>query len=36
MQINLVIGTIIVDACKTGAVSFLYYADRIYQLPLGD
>ena len=34
MQINLVIGTIIASQ-QEGAVSFLYYADRIYQLPLG-
>ena len=34
LQINLVIGTIIASQ-QEGAVSFLYYADRIYQLPLG-
>jgi putative peptidoglycan lipid II flippase len=34
MQINLVIGTIIASMFA-GAVSYLYYADRIYQLPLG-
>ncbi|NND50434.1 MAG: murein biosynthesis integral membrane protein MurJ, partial [Rhizobiales bacterium] len=33
-QINIVIGTIIASF-QDGAVSFLYYADRIYQLPLG-
>ena len=33
MQINILIGTIIASY-ETGAVSFLYYADRIYQLPL--
>jgi putative peptidoglycan lipid II flippase len=33
-QINLMIGTIIASL-QDGAVSFLYYADRIYQLPLG-
>lgn len=33
-QINIVIGTIIASM-QTGAVSFLYYADRLYQLPLG-
>lgn len=33
-QINLLIGTIIATL-QDGAVSFLYYADRIYQLPLG-
>ncbi len=34
MQINLMVGTIIASL-QAGAVSFLYYADRIYQLPLG-
>ncbi len=34
MQINLAVGTIIASMFA-GAVSFLYYADRIYQLPLG-
>ncbi|MXN64758.1 murein biosynthesis integral membrane protein MurJ [Stappia sp. GBMRC 2046] len=33
-QINIAVGTIIASA-QAGAVSFLYYADRIYQLPLG-
>ena len=33
LQINILIGTIIASY-ETGAVSFLYYADRIYQLPL--
>ncbi len=33
-QINIVIGTIIASL-QAGAVSYLYYADRIYQLPLG-
>jgi putative peptidoglycan lipid II flippase len=33
MQINLVIGTIIASLTPA-AVSYLYYADRIYQLPL--
>lgn len=33
-QINLVIGTVIASL-KAGAVSYLYYADRLYQLPLG-
>ncbi|MEO1205181.1 MAG: murein biosynthesis integral membrane protein MurJ [Pseudomonadota bacterium] len=33
-QINIVIGTIIASM-QAGAVSFLYYADRLYQLPLG-
>lgn len=33
-QLNLVIGTNIASM-QDGAVSYLYYADRIYQLPLG-
>lgn len=35
MQINLLIGTIIASLLPTGAIAWLYYADRIYQLPLG-
>lgn len=33
-QINLVVGTAIASL-QDGAVSYLYYADRLYQLPLG-
>ncbi len=33
-QLNIMIGTIIASF-SAGAVSYLYYADRIYQLPLG-
>ena len=33
LQINILIGTIIASF-ESGAVSYLYYADRIYQLPL--
>ena len=33
LQINILIGTIIASY-QSGAVSYLYYADRIYQLPL--
>ena len=33
-QINIVIGTMIASMIP-GAVSYLYYADRLYQLPLG-
>jgi len=33
-QINIVVGTIIASM-QASAVSFLYYAERIYQLPLG-
>ncbi len=35
MQINLLIGTVIASLLPTGSVSWLYYADRLYQLPLG-
>ncbi len=34
-QINLLIDTMIASLVGTGAVSFLYYADRVNQLPLG-
>jgi putative peptidoglycan lipid II flippase len=34
VQINAVIGTMIASLLPTGAVSYLYYADRIYELPL--
>ena len=34
MQINLLIATMIATTIE-GAVAFLYYADRLYQLPLG-
>ena len=33
-QINIAVGTIIAST-QAGAISYLYYADRIYQLPLG-
>jgi len=33
-QINIVVGTIIASR-EAGAVAYLYYADRLYQLPLG-
>jgi len=33
-QINILVGTIIASL-KASAVSYLYYADRVYQLPLG-
>jgi len=33
-QINLVVGTVIASG-QDGALSYLYYSDRIYQLPLG-
>ncbi|MDE1172353.1 MAG: murein biosynthesis integral membrane protein MurJ [Parvibaculaceae bacterium] len=33
-QVNLTVGTMIASL-QAGAVSWLYYADRIYQLPLG-
>jgi len=34
-QINLLIGTILATLVSDGAVSYLYYADRVAQLPLG-
>ena len=34
-QINLLIGTILATLVSDGAVSYLYYADRVTQLPLG-
>ena len=34
-QINIVVGTAIASLLGGGSVSFLYYADRVYQLPLG-
>src|SRR5699024_8954878 len=34
MQLNLLVGTMIATL-QAGAVSYLYYADRLYQLPLG-
>ena len=34
-QVNLLIGTILASLISEGAVSYLYYADRITQLPLG-
>ena len=33
LQINILIGTVIASY-ESGAISYLYYADRIYQLPL--
>ncbi|HYD29932.1 MAG TPA: murein biosynthesis integral membrane protein MurJ [Azospirillaceae bacterium] len=35
VQINLFVDTLIASMLPTGAVSYLYYADRINQLPLG-
>lgn len=34
-QINIMIGTILVSLLGEGAVSWLYYADRLQQVPLG-
>lgn len=34
-QINLLISTMLASTLPTGAVSYLYYADRLNQLPLG-
>lgn len=33
-QVNLIVGSIIASF-QQGAISFLYYSDRVYQLPLG-
>jgi len=35
VQINLLVDIVIASILPTGAVSFLYYADRVNQLPLG-
>lgn len=35
LQINLMIDTILASLLPSGAVSWLFYADRLYQLPLG-
>ncbi|HUB94441.1 MAG TPA: murein biosynthesis integral membrane protein MurJ [Stellaceae bacterium] len=35
MQLNLVISTAVASLLPSGAVSYLYYADRLEQLPLG-
>ncbi|WP_041794161.1 murein biosynthesis integral membrane protein MurJ [Pararhodospirillum photometricum] len=34
-QVNLLIGTVLASLVSDGAVSYLYYADRVTQLPLG-
>ncbi len=34
-QINIFIGTLLASFLPTGSVSYLYYADRLVQLPLG-
>ncbi len=34
VQVNILVGTILATLLDTGAVSYLYYADRIVQLPL--
>ncbi|NBC32005.1 MAG: murein biosynthesis integral membrane protein MurJ [Alphaproteobacteria bacterium] len=35
MQINLFVDTLLASLLPAGAISYLYYADRLYQLPLG-
>ena len=34
-QINVMIGTILASLLPPGSVSWLYYADRLVELPLG-
>lgn len=34
-QINILVGTIIASQCIVGSVSWLYYADRLIELPVG-
>ncbi|MFN8627381.1 MAG: murein biosynthesis integral membrane protein MurJ [Candidatus Binatia bacterium] len=34
-QINLVIGTILASVLPSGSVSYLWYADRVFEFPLG-
>ena len=34
-QINMLLSTILASTLPTGAVSWLFYADRLNQLPLG-
>ena len=35
LQLNIFVGTLLASLLPAGAVSYLYYADRLYQLPLG-
>jgi putative peptidoglycan lipid II flippase len=35
VQINLVVDVVLASFLKSGSVAFLFYADRLYQLPLG-
>lgn len=35
MQINLFVDVLLASLLPAGAISYLYYADRLYQLPLG-
>ena len=34
-QINILVGTIVASQCVVGSVSWLYYADRLIELPVG-
>ncbi len=35
VQVNLIVGQMIASLLPTGAISYLYYADRLNQLPIG-
>ncbi len=35
LQLNIFVGTLLASLLPTGAISYLYFADRLYQLPLG-
>jgi putative peptidoglycan lipid II flippase len=35
VQVNLVVGTILASLLPSGAISYLFYADRLNQLPIG-
>ena len=35
IQLNIFVGTLLASLLPAGAISYLYFADRLYQLPLG-